>query len=214
MMRMSIPYEQTGRTHQKGRTRAALVAAARALLAEGVVSPTVEQAADRSGISRTTAYRYFVNQQALLLGTNPYLDAASLLPADAPTDPAARLELLTEKMARELLERAPELRAMLRLSLELPREAQGALPLRQGRAIRWIEDALAPLRPRLTAAELRRLALAIRATMGIEAHAWLTDVGGLSPRQAVTLMRSSARSILRCALADAGIKSSGGRPSV
>jgi AcrR family transcriptional regulator len=56
-MSMSIPYETTGRTHQKARTRAALVAATRELLAEGI-TPTVEEAAGRAQISRTTAYRY------------------------------------------------------------------------------------------------------------------------------------------------------------
>jgi hypothetical protein len=40
-MGMSTPYELTGRTHQKARTRAAMVAATRQLLAEGV-APTVE----------------------------------------------------------------------------------------------------------------------------------------------------------------------------
>ena len=60
-MCMSIPYELTGRSPQKARTRAALVAAARLLLARGV-TPTVEQAAEAAVISRTTAYRYFPNQ--------------------------------------------------------------------------------------------------------------------------------------------------------
>ena len=69
-MGMSIPYQLTCRTNQKARTRAALLDAARALLAEGV-SPTVEQAADRAAISRTTAYRYFANQRALLTAVFP-----------------------------------------------------------------------------------------------------------------------------------------------
>src|SRR4051794_3576256 len=42
---MSTSYQTTGRTRQKARTRAALVAATRELLAEEV-TPTVEQAAD------------------------------------------------------------------------------------------------------------------------------------------------------------------------
>ena len=63
-MGMAIPYESTGRTRQKARTRAAMVAATRELLAEGV-APTVEQAAERAAVSRTTAYRYFPNQRAL-----------------------------------------------------------------------------------------------------------------------------------------------------
>ncbi len=191
-MGMAIPYELTGRTHQKARTRAAMVAATRELLAEGV-APTVEQAAERAAVSRTTAYRYFPNQRALLIAGYPELDMPSLLDVDAPADPTARLELVTERIARQVLEHEPELRAMLRLSLETPPPDREALPLRQGRAIRWIEDALAPLREQMPESELHRLALAIRATIGIEALVWLTDIGGLSREEARDLMRSSAR---------------------
>jgi len=201
-MSIATPYELTGRTHQKARTRAAMLAASRELLAEGV-TPTVEQAAERAAISRTTAYRYFANQRALLIATYPELAAPSLLDSDAPADAAARLELVTQSLGRQVLEHEPELRAMLRLSLESPAPSPETLPLRQGRAIGWIEDALAPLRERIPDPELRRLALAIRATLGIEALVWLTDIGGLSREQAVDLMRSSARTLLRSALADA-----------
>ena len=200
-MSMSTPYELTGRTHQKARTRAAMLAATRELLAEGV-TPTVEQAAERAAISRTTAYRYFPNQRALLIASYPELEAPSLLGTEAPADPAARLELVTDSIARQVLEHEPELRAMLRLSLESPPPDQDALPLRQGRAIGWIEDALAPLRERMPEPELRRLVLAIRATLGIEALVWLTDIGGLSREQAADLMRSSARTLLQSALAE------------
>ena len=198
-MGMSIPYELSGRTTQKARTRAALVAAARELLGEGV-TPTVEQAADRGTVSRTTAYRYFPNRRALLLAAYPEIAAQSLLDEDAPEDPAARLEVVTEGIARQVLEYEPELRAMLRLSLELPAPDQESLPLRRGRAIGWIEDALAPLRDRLGDEEIHRLALAIRATLGIEALVWLTDIGGLSRGDAAELMRSSARTLLEAAL--------------
>jgi AcrR family transcriptional regulator len=197
MMGMSIPYESTGRVRQKARTRAAMVTATRDFLGEGV-TPTVEQAAERADISRTTAYRYFPNQRALLVATYPELDETSLLGADAPADPEARLEIVTRRLGEQVLTNEPALRAMLRLSLG---DADGVeLPLRTGRAIGWIEDALAPLRGRLPDAELHRLALAIRATVGIEAHAWLTDVAGLAREDAVELMRSSARTLLRSAL--------------
>jgi hypothetical protein len=93
---------------------------------------------------------------------------------------------------------------MLRLSLELPHPGKDALPLRQGRAVGWIQDALSPLAGQVAAAERHRLALAIRATLGIEALVWLTDVGGLSREDATDLMRSSARALLRAALAEAG----------
>ena len=200
-MGMSIPYELTGRTRQKARTRAALLDATRELLAEGV-SPTVEQAADRAGISRTTAYRYFVNQRALLTAVYPEIASRSLLDADAPDDPAARLELVLERFTSHVLEHEPALRAQLRLSLEPGSTGSDQLPFRKGRAIGWIEDALAPLRERIPAPELRRLVLAIRATTGIEALVWLTDVAGLPREEAAELMRSSARALLRDACRD------------
>jgi AcrR family transcriptional regulator len=203
MMVMSIPYELTGRTNQKARTRDALVAAARELLAQGV-TPTVEQAADQANISRTTAYRYFRNRRALLVAAYPEIEARSLLDDDAPEDPSSRLELVMENLTQQLLHHEPELRAALRLSLELPRPDSEALSLRQGRALAWIEDALAPLRGPLPGEEVHRLALAIRATLGIEPLVWLTDVGGLSREDAAELMRASARTLLRAALADAG----------
>ncbi|MCY7300868.1 MAG: hypothetical protein LH616_16880, partial [Ilumatobacteraceae bacterium] len=71
--------------------------------------------------------------------------------------------------------------------------------LRQGRAIGWIGEALAPLQGELTAAEVHRLVLAIRATIGIEALIWLTDVAGLSRAEATDLMAWSARALLHAA---------------
>ena len=69
-MNMSIPYEAVGRTRQKERTRDALVAAARELVAQGT-TPTVEEAAAAASISRTTAYRYYPNQPALVVAAHP-----------------------------------------------------------------------------------------------------------------------------------------------
>lgn len=174
----------------------ALVAATRELLAEGT-TPTVEQAADRAGISRTTAYRYFPNQRALLVAVYPEIRVASLLDDKAPTDPSQRLDLVIEQLTHQVVEHEPELRAQLRLSLDARASASDQLPFRTGRAIGWIEDALAPLREQMTARELHRLALAIRATSGIEALVWLTDVAGLSAQDARELMRSSASALLR-----------------
>jgi AcrR family transcriptional regulator len=199
---MSIPYELTGRTQQKARTRKALIEAARELLAEGV-TPTVERTADRAEVSRATAFRYFANQRALLVATYPHLEEASLLGAAPDEDPLARLDAVTEELTRRILEYEQELRAHLRLSLEPATGQSDELPLRQGRAIGWIDDALSPLRDRIPARELRRLVLAIRATLGIEALVWLTDVGGVSREEAVDIMRSSARTLLRSAIADA-----------
>jgi AcrR family transcriptional regulator len=200
-MDMSIPYELTGRTGQKERTRKALTAAARDLVAAGK-TPTVEETAAAAGISRTTAYRYFPNQRSLLVAAHPEIDASSLLPPDPPDDPSARLEAVIEVFTQLVADTEPQQRTMLRLSLE-PDAAEHDMLLRKGRAIGWIEDALRPLRGRLTATEHRRLVLAIRSATGIEARVWLTDVAGLSSEEATRLMRWSARAIYRSALSEA-----------
>src|SRR4051794_38568097 len=176
---MSIPYEQGGRTAQKRRTRGALAAAAREIVARGE-TPTVEAAAEAAGISRATAYRYFPNQHALLAAAHPETGVESLLPDDAPTDVAARLDLVIDAFTRSLLENEAQQRTMLRLSLEATPAERTQLPLRQGRGIAWIEEALAPLRRELSDAVIHRLALAVRSASGVEALVWLTDVGGMS----------------------------------
>jgi AcrR family transcriptional regulator len=198
-MSMSISYEATGRARQKARTRAALIAATRQHLAAGR-TPNVEEAAEAAGVSRATAYRYFPNRRALLVAAHPEIEATDLLGPDAPDDPRERLDRTISELIRLIIETEPELRTMLRLSLE-PGPGQELL-LRQGRAIRWLDEALAPLQSRLAAPALRRLVLAIRAACGIEALVWLTDVAGLSRPEASELMRWSALALLRAALAD------------
>jgi AcrR family transcriptional regulator len=198
-MGMEVPYLHTGRTNQKARTRDALIAAARRLLAEGV-SPTVEEAAAEASIGRTTAYRYFPNGRALLAATYPEIELRSLLGPDPPEDPMARLEIMAESLTRQILEHEPELRAQLRLALEGEPAGGESLPLRRGRRIEWMKEALSPLSRRMPERELRRLVLGICATLGIEALVWLTDMGGLSREEAVEVMRSNARTLLRSAL--------------
>ena len=196
---MDMPYLHTGRTSQKVRTRDALIAAARQLLAEGA-TPTVEAAAAEASVGRTTAYRYFPNSRALLVATFPEIEMDSLLGEDPPEDPLARLEIVAEGLTRQLFEYEPELRAQLRLVLEGEPVGSDSLPLRRGRRIGWIEEALSPLRGRMPEPELRRLVLGIGATLGIEAFVWLTDMAGLSREEAVEVMRSNARELLRSAL--------------
>lgn len=199
-MSMSISYETTGRTRQKARTRDAIIAATRELLATDG-SATVEQAADAAGVSRATAYRYFPNQRDLLVATHPEIEARSLLGTDPPVDLAERLDIVVDEVARMVIDNEPELRTMLRLSLEPEQTHRDQLVLRQGRVIGWLEDALQELRGKIPRAELRRLVYAIRCAVGIEALVWLCDVAGLSRSEAVEVMRWSARGLLRSAVA-------------
>lgn len=193
---VSTPYERSGRSEQKLRTRQALLTAARELVTAGV-TPTVEEAAELASVSRTTAYRYFPNQRTLLVAAHPETVAASLLPEEPPPDAASRLDAVVRAFAELIVDTEPQQRTMLRLSLD-PQPTD--LPLRQGRAIGWFEEALDPLREQLSHQELHQLALAIRAAVGIEALVWLTDIAKLSRPEAVGLMRWSAQALLQAAL--------------
>jgi AcrR family transcriptional regulator len=197
MMVMAIPYEATGRTQQKSRTRQALVEATHELLAEGL-TPQVEDAAERAGISRTTAYRYFPNQRSLLLAAQPQIQPDTLLPADAPADPKARLDVFMAAFTRYNFDWEPQLRTALRLSLE-PGASKPVL--RRGRAIGWIEDALAPLRDSRPDTDVHQLAIAIRSATGIESLIWLLDIAGLTRAEAAETVRRTAQAQLDAALA-------------
>jgi len=203
-MVMSVPYEATGRTEQKSRTRRALVDAARDLLSQGS-TPQVEDAAQRAGISRTTAYRYVPNQRSLLVAAQPQISPETLLPADAPVDPSTRLDAFMAAFTRYNLEWEPQLRSALRLSLE-PGAARPAL--RQGRAIGWIEHALEPLRASHPGIDVRALAVAIRSAAGIEALIWLRDVAGYSRKRSAETLRRTAQALLAAALAEASVAAS------
>src|SRR5438034_11699722 len=101
-MSTRVPYEERGRIRQKARTRSALLDAARQLLAEGA-TPTVERAADRAQVSRTTAYRYFPNHRSLIAATYPDLESSSLLGENPPSDATSRLELVMARITEQLI---------------------------------------------------------------------------------------------------------------
>lgn len=198
MMEVTVSYEQTGRVSQKARTRAALVEATRSLLAAGT-TPTIERVAAAASVSRTTAYRYFADVQALLVAAYPQLERHSLLGDDPPEDPAERLEIVVADQLGRILAREAEMRAVLRLSLDGIRPPE--LPMHRGLRLAWVEDALSPLAGRLGARRHRRLVHGIAAILGIEAFTWLTDIAGLRREEAAEVIGESARARLAAELA-------------
>ena len=187
-------YESGGRAGQKARTRELLVRTVRELIAQGR-TPTVEEVAETSGVSRTTTYRYFPNRQALVLAAYPETDRSSVVDPEV-TDVRARLAAALDEQLRIVRAWELQLRASLRVSLDP--EAERPV-LRGGRAIGWFVDALSPL---AESHDVRALAIAIRAAVGIEPYVWLTDVAGLSSDEAVATMRRTATTLLEAALAD------------
>lgn len=205
---MSSPYESTGRTAQKMRTRKALIDAARTLIATGV-TPTVEDAAAEASISRTTAYRYFPNQRDLLVSAYPEISLQSMLGDHPPDDIEARLELVLNGYLRMTIDNETALRTALRLSLGLDESYRENLLLRRGRVINWLKDALEPLSGQLPEQTVMRLIYGIRTAAGIEALVWLCDVAGLSRDEAQEQMIWSARSLLRSILTEANLNQTG-----
>jgi hypothetical protein len=125
-----------------------------------------------------------------------------MLPPNPPEDPESRLDAVLHEFHRMILETELQQRTALRLSLE-PGSQHGDHPLRQGRAVGWIAEALSPLQTMLPDEDLMGLVFAIRSATGIEALVWLTDVAGLSREEATSLMRGSAQALLRSALSKA-----------
>src|SRR5919206_551464 len=113
MWHVSTGYEETGRSAQKKRTRDALISATRELIAAGT-TPTVEDAAEAASISRTTAYRYFSNQRALLIAAHPEVAAATMLPQEPPTDPAERLDAAVSNFVAMIIDTEAQQRTTLR----------------------------------------------------------------------------------------------------
>jgi AcrR family transcriptional regulator len=199
---MTVPYTSTGRINQKARTREALVTATRELLEQGVL-PTMEEAANAAAVSRTTAYRYFPSLRELIVAAYPHVQQESLLGPNPPEDPAERLEIVAENHSRRILENEAQMRTVLRLSLEGVRPPE--LPMHRGLRVAWIEDALAPLRGQMPEDELERLVHGIGATLGIEAFVWLTDIAGVSRKEAASIIRSNALGLLQSAIANGAV---------
>lgn len=182
MTTMVVASFEGGRVNQKRRTHQAIVEAARTLLNQGK-APTVEEAADAALVSRATAYRYFPNQDALLLqAAAPVMASAheALAPVSGSTDAVERIRFVAERMQREVIDHEAQVRAVARLSLERWLGGEDgrdeAVVIRPGNRIGWIAEALAPLRGRIPRRDMRRLELALATVLGTEALIALRDV--------------------------------------
>jgi AcrR family transcriptional regulator len=175
------------RTNQKARTRQAIVRAAGALLAKGA-KPSLDEIAEAAQVSRATAYRYFPGLDALLSEAAVDLmvpEAGELFDAGAPGDPFERLALVDDTIDKACRTQQVPLRLMLARILERSIDRPpGEPPLRQNRRTPLLEEALAPLAPRLGRARTERLAQALAMIVGTEGFLALNDVVGLDEAEA------------------------------
>jgi AcrR family transcriptional regulator len=193
--------------NQRNRTRAAIVEAATALMREGK-PPTVAEAAERALVSRATAYRYFPTQESLLL------DVAQVEPLVRPVqelvssfsneDAELRLTALVATLTRALLSDEALIRTGVRVYMDtwLANQRDGNVtPVRAGRRMRWIDEALRPIGERLGVAGRQRLRSALAVTLGTEAFLALKDSAGLDDDdEIVATLEWASGAILRAAL--------------
>ncbi|WP_285659119.1 TetR/AcrR family transcriptional regulator, partial [Actinomycetospora sp. NBRC 106375] len=180
----------TARTHQKERTRGAIVAAARELADTGgeVTMPGVAAAAR---VSEATAYRYFPDLVSLLGEAIRREGAAEAMASVADSDdPVERVAAAAGVLARDVLRRRGAVRAVLAGVITRPEVAQ----LRPGYRFELIEFALAPWRGAVDDL-VQDLAIVVSA----EAVLTLLDLCGLDDEGAVAGVVRTARALTRAA---------------
>jgi AcrR family transcriptional regulator len=203
VQRMSSSRENGERLGQKLRTRAALLGAARKLVAQGQ-TPSIADVADAAMVSRATAYRYFTRQDELLAEV-PLDEAAptveSLFGPDAPADPEDRVALVQNALYDLSRDHESEFRLFLRTSvMRALRETDGAQdPFRGSRRTALLSAALAPLSDELSAEELERLKMALAMLVGTEPMIVLRDVLRLDHDRARAAGEWAVRQLVRAA---------------
>jgi AcrR family transcriptional regulator len=189
----------------KERTHRLLREAARELLRTG--GPlTVPAVAELAGVSRATAYRYFPNNDSVVLhatmslADNPLEDTDWGPPAaTSPSELGARAAELVRATAAWAFDHETELRTMLRLSLG---PEWGQVYPRRGLTNRgrWIEALLKGLPSDVPPHARERLAAALVPLFGSDAVVWTTDMAGLSREQAVEVLAWMAQVLVAATL--------------
>lgn len=195
---MIVSRQDAGRTNQKRRTRRAIIEAAAQLVRENK-TPSVADAAERALVSRATAYRYFPSQQSLLLEVQADASQPSVedLLADAGPDVPTRVEIITRTLARMVLADEALFRNQIRAAQDAWFAAQGdaSVPVREGRRLAWIDNALAPARGQVDERVLSRLRVALSVVIGVDSVISLRDVSRLGPKAAEEALVWTARSL-------------------
>lgn len=200
-------------TGAAARTRTLLMRTARELLQEG--GPlTVQAVAERSGVSRATAYRYFPSNESVALhatmpmGDDPLADpdwAGTV--AEAAQDLPSRAATLVRRMGEWAFDHEQELRILLRLSL--PDGSGRPVLARRPRTSRdrWIASLLSDLPDTVPTQSRERLAIALIPLFGSDALVWLTDMAGLEREAALRQLEWMARTLVAATLAESATTS-------
>ena len=200
---------ETGRAAQRRRTRKAIVTAAADLLARGV-TPSMAEVADAAEVSRRTVYMYFPTLEQLLIDASLSSMVQDTVDAELDSlededDVEARVATMVRAVQRNFASTEQQGRTLLRLTVDRPDlETPSEQPRRGYRRIEWIERAVDPLKPRLTAARYEQLVSALAMVTGWEAMIVARDIRALSLKKAEDISVWAARALVRAALEEAG----------
>jgi AcrR family transcriptional regulator len=197
---LASPRPSTGRVNQKERTRSAIVAAARELIASGG-EITMPEVATRALVSEATAYRYFPDLASLLReGLAGIWDSPqhAMAPIARSDDPVERIGFATEVLLREVLAYQGAVRVMISAAITKP-----GVVLRPGRRFGLIDEALRPLEGTMAVqhpARFAQLKRGLAVVVSAETLFTLTDLCGLTPELAIASAIETARSLTAAAI--------------
>jgi AcrR family transcriptional regulator len=193
----------TGRSNQKERTRAAIMAAAREVISTGG-EVTMPEVATRALVSEATAYRYFPDLASLLREALAGLWGTAeevMEPMAGSGDPVERIGFAAEALLREVLAYQGAVRVAISAAITKP-----SAGLRPGRRFRLIDEALRPLNGTLAVREpgkFEQLKRGLAVVVGAEALFTLIDLSGLEPDDAIASVAATARSLTAAAVGGA-----------
>jgi hypothetical protein len=124
-------------------------------------------------------------------------------------DPEARVDAIADVLVSAVLEDEAPFRALVRVMqdqwFERRASPAGAFsPLRLGRRVTMVEEALAPLQERLSVDAYRSLCVGVSAVIGMEAVIVVRDIFDFQPEAVREVLRWAARAMVRTALLEAG----------
>jgi AcrR family transcriptional regulator len=195
-----------GSTGAKERTRLLLLEHASTLLGRGEMV-SVAEVAQRAGVSRATAYRYFPTRGKLISAVVDFSLGPVRQAASSFADGRDRIEELFRQTFPRFTEFEPQLRAALQVSLsDAALERAGKLteePYRRGHRIDILSHAAMPLRAQLGKRAFDRLVRALSVVYGIEAYVVLRDIWGARDREIQAIARWIADALVTAAIRDA-----------
>ena len=188
--------KDTERRAQKARTREAILAGARALLADGQ-AVTVTAAAERAGISKATAYRYFSDPAVLAAEAGL---AVEVLPYETVIEGAVTLREKLRAISLYIYDLSVEnegaFRQFLARNLDAWATNPGVNERRGARRVAMFERALADLPEPIDPARQRLFVNALTMATGAEAMIALYDIAQADPAAARAAVADTAEALI------------------